>query len=472
MLENTTVSHPLKRSGLACAWNPIMKEVWIMPVVALADCNNFFVSCERAVDPTLENRPVVVLSNNDGCVISRSNEAKAMGIRMGEPYFKLKSRMNMAHVRVISSNFNLYTAKSAQVMAVLAKFSPQLEHYSVDEAFLTLNEVPKPLLRACAMDIRQAVFRETGIPVSLGIAETKTLAKLANAIAKKSARFGGVSNLFQSPHWDMVLSRTPVGEVWGVGRRLSNSLSASGIATGQVLRDADDRWILRRFNVTLLRTVLELRGTPCFPLETGHGGLRQSVMYTRSFGQLITRLEQLESAVASFAAHAAEKLREERVAAQGLTVYFRTSRHIDEDSRFSACGEVRLPAPTDCTQDLIHAALSVTREIFCAGYSYYKAGILLTGLVPASEKQMSLFETRDLGKLDTLMHTLDVINRTHGAGTLQFAAEGTHKPWLSRKEGLSPAGLAACESGALLPVTGEGTVVYRPKVGFVHPRLG
>lgn len=441
-----------------------------MPIVALADCNNFFVSCERSVDPSLESRPVVVLSNNDGCIISRSQEAKALGIRMGAPYFKIKHDLNRWKVRVLSSNFNLYTAKSAHVMQALSLFSSQLEWYSIDEAFFLLNDVPKPLLRSCALDIRRAVFRETGIPVSLGIAETKTLAKLANAIAKKSARFGGVSNLFQSPDWDMVLSRTPVGKVWGIGYRLDKALMNSGLQTGLALRDADDRWILKRFSVTLLRTVQELRGVYALPVETAPTAQRQSVIYTRSFGSLISAQSQLEPAVASFAARAAEKLRESGMAARVLSVYFRTSRHIDQGEWYSAYGNVRLPAYTDCTQDLIQATLSVTRQIYKQGYNYYKAGIFLSELVPAAEKQMSLFETRDLGKLDTLMHTLDTINQAHGAGTLQFAAEGLAKPWLSRKQELSSADLAGFDFSQLphLPKL----AVSRPKLGFVHPVHG
>ena len=439
-----------------------------MTYFALVDCNNFFVSCERAVDPALQNKPVVVLSNNDGCIVSRSQEAKALGIRMGEPYFKIKGELNRKKVRVISSNFNLYTRKSEQVMQVLAQFTPQLEVYSIDEAFLQLDALSVPVLRELGRDIRQAVLRETRIPVSLGLAETRTRAKLANAIAKKNLRFEGVLNLVHSPHWDMILTRTPVGRVWGVGRNLLKSLSNAGITTARALRDADDRWLLKRFNVTLLRTVLELRGISCISLQ--RKAMRHSVMYTRSFGQLITQQPQLESAVAGFAAHAGEKLREEGMVAGHMTVYFRTSRHIGTEAMYSACGETRLLTPTACTQDLIQAALTVTRQIFKPGYGYYKAGIILRELAPCEERQMSLFETRDLDRLDRLTRTLDDINRAFGAGTLQYAVEGLEKPWLSRRNNLSEAGLAACLSSQ--KANHSEPSQHRPMIGFVHPVHG
>lgn len=437
-----------------------------MSIIALVDCNNFFVSCERSADPTLEGQPVVVLSNNDGCIISRSEEAKQLGVRMGEPYFKIREELKRRGVRVFSSNFALYSAKSVQVMEALKQFTSLLEFYSIDESFLSLNHIQPPMLRDFAHEMKAKIRQQTGIPVSIGIAETKTLAKLANAIAKKARRFEGVLNLNQSPQLDLALSRTPVENVWGVGRRNAVALRNANIVTARDLRDAKDSWILRRFNVVLMKTVLELRGTSCLPIRQS-APERKSVMYSRSFGTLIETQPQMESAVSDFTARAAEKLRESGMATQYVSVYMRTSKYLAPNARYSTSGEMWLPAPTDCTHDLIRDALGITRRIFRDGFQYYKVAILFTELVPAHEKQMSLFETRDVNRLNTLMQTLDSINHTFGSGTLQYAAEGLQKPWLSKKEILSPAGLAAAKAQRL-----SKSVSPRPMLGFVHPVQG
>jgi DNA polymerase V len=443
-----------------------------MTIIALVDCNNFFVSCERSADPALEGRPVVVLSNNDGCIISRSDEAKQLGIRMGEPYFKIREQLKQKQVRVFSSNFALYSAKSVQVMELLKQFSNILEFYSIDESFLNLNHIPPRMLRDFALEMKGKIKQQSGIPVSIGIAETKTLAKLANAIAKKAKRFEGVLNLYQSPHLDLALSRTPVEKVWGVGRRNAIALRNANVLTARDLRDTKDSWILRRFNVVMMKTVLELRGTPCLPIQQSPPE-RKSVMYSRSFGTLIETQQHMEAAVSDFTARAAEKLREAGMAAHYLSVYMRTSKYLAPDARYSTSGELWLPAATDCTHDLIREALGITRRIFREGFQYYKVAILLTELVPASEKQMSLFETRDVNQLQTLMQTLDSINHTFGARTLQYAAEGLQKPWSSKKEILSSAGMAATtEMSKTKTQPLSKTVSPRPLLGFVHPVHG
>lgn len=437
-----------------------------MPVFALVDCNNFFVSCERAVEPSLQGKPVVVLSNNDGCIISRSDEAKRLGIRMGEPYFKIRGELVRQRVQVFSSNFALYNAKSEQIIAILERFSPQLERYSIDEAFLQLQNIPTASLREYAAEIRSVVLRETGVPVSIGIAETKTLAKLANGIAKKAQRLQGILNLYRSTQLDMALSRIPVEQVWGIGRRLSGSLHGAKIFTARDLRDADDKWILRRYNIVLLKTVLELRGTSCFPIRETVPP-RKSIMYSRSFGNLIETQSQMEEAISAFTARAAEKLREDNLVARHLGVYIRTSRFIPPEARFRNYGETFFPSPTDCTHDLIREALAIIRRIFREGYAYYKAMITLNDVSPVSERQMGLFETRDVNRLQTLMHTLDRINHTFGSGTLQYAAEGFEKPWVSKRENLSqrpsPPNMAWSETG---------DARRRAVIGFVHPVHG
>jgi DNA polymerase V len=437
-----------------------------MPIFALVDCNNFFVSCERAVDPSLVGKPVVVLSNNDGCIVSRSEEAKGLGIRMGEPYFKIRAELARQRVQVFSSNFALYNAKSEQIINILTRFSPQLERYSIDEAFLQLQNVPISSLRAYAAEMKATVLRETGVPVSIGIAETKTLAKLANGIAKKAPRLQGILNLYRSSQLDMALSRIPVEQVWGVGRRLSHSLQAAKIFTARDLRDTDDKWILRRYNIVLLKTVLELRGTSCFPIRDTVPP-RKSIMYSRSFGNLIETQSQMEEAISTFTARAAEKLREDKLVARHLGVYIRTSRFIPPEARFRNYGEVFFHSPTDCTSDLIREALAIIRRIFREGYAYYKAMITLNEVSPATERQMGLFETRDVNRLQTLMHTLDRINRTFGNGTLQYAAEGFEKPWVSKRQNVSQ---HPQQPGLQLPETRDER--RRAVIGFVHPIHG
>ncbi len=440
-----------------------------MSVIALVDCNNFFVSCERSVDPSLENRPVVVLSNNDGCVISRSSEAKLLGIEMGVPYFKIKEQLKRQNVAVFSSNFAFYARKSVAVYQSLKAFTPQIEFYSIDESFLNLQHIPAHLLRDYALEMQATVLRETGIPVSIGIAETKTLAKLANAIAKRNLRLKGVLNLYQSPQMEMALSRIPVEAVWGVGRRLSASLQKAHVYTARDLRDKPDAWIQKRYNVVLLKTVLELRGQACFPLQTVRP-TRKSVMYSRSFGTLITTAAQLESVIANFTARAAEKLREDHLAAKQISVYVRTSRHVDPTFRYSNSGEAFLTTPTDCTHDLIREAVKLARQLFQDGYAYYKTMVSLNDTVPATEKQISLFETRDVQKLDSLMTTLDQINRTLGPNGIRYASEGLGKTpvWAARQDVLSDAGRNLMRSESLtLDPNGP-----RPLLGFVHPVHG
>jgi DNA polymerase V len=442
-----------------------------MSVIALADCNNFFVSCERSVDPSLENRPVVVLSNNDGCVISRSGEAKLLGIEMGVPYFKIRDQIKRQRIAVFSSNFTLYALKSSAVFESLNQFTPHSEFYSIDESFLSLSHVPAKLLREYALEIQATVRKETGIPVSIGIAETKTLAKLANAIAKRNLRMKGLLNLYQSPQMDMALSRVPVERVWGVGRRLSASLQKARIYTARDLRDKSDHWILKRYSTVLLKTVLELRGQPCFPIQSSRPP-RKSVMYSRSFGNLITSAAQMESVIAHFTAKAAEKLREDQLATRHLSIYMRTSRHIDRHLRYSSGGDVAFSTPTDCTHDLIREAVKLSRQVFRDGYAYYKASIGLNDTVPATQKQMNLFETRNVQQLDTLMETLDRINRQYGPNTLKYAVEGLDKEpgWQSRQSILSQSGLSVSQS--LSPAALLGAERRRPLLGFVHPVHG
>jgi len=387
----------------------------------LIDCNSFYVSCERVFNPKLWKQPVVVLSNNDGCVVARSREAKALNIPMGAPAFKYQKLFNEKDVFVYSSNYTLYGDMSHRVMQVLEQFSPKMEIYSIDEAFLLIED-SDPI--SLAREIRRKVFRWTGIPVSVGIGETKTLAKVANHIAKKNREHKGVF-LFGS---DQDLVRFPLEDIWGIGRRLSPRLKGRGILTPLQLKEAPNDWIRKHFSVTLLKTVLELRGISCLKLEEVYAK-KKSITCSRSFGEPVTELKGLEEAASSYVAKAAEKLRKQGSLAGHLTVYLCTSFFIENP--YSNSASISLPIATDYTPDLIKVAKSLLRGIFRPGYAYKKVGVIFNDLCEGC--QGDLFCTR--GPLHTRsMQMLDQINASYGKTTLQYAAEGIEKPWQMRRQ--------------------------------------
>ncbi|MDN3506724.1 MAG: Y-family DNA polymerase [Simkaniaceae bacterium] len=387
----------------------------------LIDCNSFFVSCERVFNPKLWKRPVVVLSNNDGCVVARSREAKALGIPMGAPAFKYDKLFNQQGVFVYSSNYTLYGDMSHRVMQVLEQFSSEMEVYSIDEAFLIVDDTDPITL---AREIRRRVYRWTGIPVSVGIGKTKTLAKVANHIAKKKQEHKGVF-LFES---DQDLARFPLEDIWGIGRRLAPRLKGRGILTPLQLKMAPNEWIRKHFSVTLLKTVLELRGTPCLKLEEVYAK-KKSITCSRSFGTPITELKELEEAASSYIARAAEKLRRQGSLAEHLTVYLCTSFFIENP--YSNSASASFPLATDYTPDLITAAKSLLKAIYRPGYAYKKVGVIFNDL--SNSCQQDLFCKR--GPFHTKsMQVLDQINASYGKTTLQFAAEGIEKPWKMRRE--------------------------------------
>ncbi|MBY0403160.1 MAG: Y-family DNA polymerase, partial [Cyanobacteria bacterium] len=298
------------------------------PVFALADCNNFYASCERVFNPSLINQPIVILSNNDGCIIARSNEAKALGIKMGEPVYLARHTILRHKVHVFSANFTLYGDLSHRVMETLKAFAPAQEVYSIDEAFLDLSSFagfPPEQLKQYGETIRSTVYRRTKITVSIGIAETKTLAKLAAELAKKSPKAQGVLNLTHSKHQDLALAKTPVDLVWGVGRQFADKLKRNNIHTALDLRHAEDKWILKHFGVVLMRTVMELRGISCIPL-TQTPPPKKTIMTSRSFGYPIQTLRELKQAVATYTARTGEKLREEKLFANQIEVFIKTNR--------------------------------------------------------------------------------------------------------------------------------------------------
>ncbi len=404
-------------------------------VFGLADCNNFYVSCERVFNPKLEGKPVVVLSNNDGCVVARSQEAKRLGIQMGVPIFQIRHLVEQHQVQVYSSNYTLYGDMSMRVMDVLAEFTPALEVYSIDEAFLDLSGFTHQGLNDYAQSLRQSVKQQTGIPVSIGMGPTKTLAKVANNLAKKCG--SGVFDLATADR-DEVLAATALEDLWGIGRRYAQSLQQHGYQTALDLRDADLGWVKQCYGVVMVRTILELRGQSCLPLELVPPA-RQSLMVSRSFGQPVTCAAHLKEAIATYTSRAAEKLRQYQLAAGVLNVFARTSRF--GDAPYSDTVVASLPIATSDTAELLHYALPCGEALFQEGHRFSKAGVLLLNLVPDHQIQGSLFDDLDSPQRERsrkLMSVVDQLNRQFGAGTVRFASTGLKQPWALKSAHRSP----------------------------------
>lgn len=410
-----------------------------MPL-ALVDCNNFYVSCERMFNPKLEGKPVVVLSNNDGCTVSRSNEVKALGLKMGEPWFKMEKLAKQHGIIAFSSNYTLYGDLSARVMSTLSNFSPKQEIYSIDECFLDLDGFDPQSLMAYGQSIRQAVKRNVGIPVCVGIADTKTLAKLANHCAKKGlAGENGVCDFGQLDEQERnaLFASIPVGEVWGVGRRITEKLLTMNIQTVEGLRLANQKAIRGQFSVVLVRTVQELNGIPCIELEDA-GTPRQQIMVSRSFGSTVTEFDDLAESVSYFATKAAEKLRHDGSVAASVCVYVRTNPFKEDEPQYQRSMIIPLSQPSDDTMKLITAALMGLKAIYRSGYRYKKSGVLLMGLQSKGMVQATLFDdAAKQNKSDNMMSVMDTINRKMGQGSMTIAASGISQRWAMRRDRIS-----------------------------------
>lgn len=428
-----------------------------MTVFALVDCNNFYASCEKLFNPELTHKPVVVLSNNDGCVVARSAEVKALGIPMGVPWFKIQADAKRYGIVAFSSNYALYADMSNRVVEVLSGFSPNVEVYSIDESFLDLSGFERLGYVAYGQAIRQRIADWLGLAVCVGIAPTKTLAKLANHCAKKQlAGTEGVCDFtcLDETKLSTLFAHIPVSEIWGVGRQITAKLEAMGILTVQQLREADARIIRERFSVVLERTVQELRGVSCLELEETVPD-RQQIISSRSFGTLIYDLDDLVEAVASYTARAAEKLRQQDSLAGAVQVMIRTNVFKPEAPQYQRAVTVPLPEATDDTRILTRWTLRVLRRIYRAGFGYHKARIALLEIRPRTNQQFNLFVRDDVDRSrnERLMGTLDAINGRYGRGALRLAAEGMVKPWQMRREKLSPryttewAGVAKVKAG-------------------------
>jgi DNA polymerase V len=396
-------------------------------IFALVDCNNFYVSCERVFNPSLESKPVIVLSNNDGCVVARSNEAKKLGIAMGVPAFQIADKIKKYNIEVFSSNYTLYADMSGRVMQTLSDFTPDIEIYSIDEAFLGLSGI-KTDLTEYARRIRRTVKKWTGIPASIGIAETKTLAKIANVMAKKDTDADGVFNLTDLPSLDGILASIPVEKVWGIGIKSAIKLKRAKIRTALDLRDANIGWIKQTFGVLGQRTVYELQGRCCYQLEQ-NPPTRKTVVVSRLFGEPLKSKEKLKEATASYAARAAERLREEQLAAEVMTVYVTTSRFIE--NRYYNSHTIEFDVATSDTVELIRAAHRCIDELYRKDFEFKKSGVVLSGLVPQANIQKSLFDKSDTEKSRRLMQAVDDINARVDV-PLRWAAEGIEQEWFTK----------------------------------------
>ncbi|MDR4898608.1 Y-family DNA polymerase [Yersinia kristensenii] len=406
---------------------------------ALADVNSFYASCESVFRPDLQGKPIVVLSNNDGCVIARSREAKLVGIRMGEPYFKIKGLIQQHGVVTFSSNYELYADMSNRVMTVLESMSPATEIYSIDEAFLNVSGVKNCMsLDQFGRDVRQRVLRWTGLTVGVGIAQTKTLAKLANHAAKQWSKTGGVLDLSDPIRQRKLLAITPVQDIWGIGRRIGKKLNQMGITTALQLAETNSQFVRKNFNVVLERTVRELNGEQCLEMEE-FAPTKQQIVCSRSFGERITSYQDMREAICGYAVRAAEKLRGEHQYCRYISAFIKTSPFALNEPYYGNIVSTKLHIPTQDSRDIIAAAVGCLDAIWKDGYRYQKAGVMLGDFYSQGIAQLGLFDdNQPKANSAALMAALDDINKS-GKGKVWFAGQGIQKAWQMKREMLSPA---------------------------------
>lgn len=396
---------------------------------ALIDCNNFFVSCERVFNPKLHNRPVIVMSSNDGCAVSRSNEAKKLGVAMGEPLFKIKDLVRKHNIATLSSNFALYGELSSRVMSIIRHYMPDVSVYSIDEAFVDLTSIQDSydVYNLC-LALGYKIEQYTGIPVSIGIANTKTLAKIANNVAKKQNIPGRVCYLDSDDKTATILAGCNVRDVWGVGRKLEKKLHAMGVATAAQLINLPPATMQTAFNIGLQRTILELQGVSCIELLDTNKNKKQ-IMVSRSFGQRETELAVLQEALVTYTSTACENLRKQKSTTGGFWVFLHTGLYGAAETVYRNSLYVKLPSYTCDTRTIIEYAKNGLQTLFRAGFRYQKVGIILCDLSDADTLQIDLFAHNDLEHGDELMQVLDQINGKLGRATVQFAAAGLNKTW-------------------------------------------
>ena len=404
--------------------------------LALVDCNNFYTSCEKVYRPDLTDTPLVVLSNNDGCVVSRSREAKALGLKMGQAWFEIKNEMEDLGVLAFSSNYALYADMSNTVMSILSKFSPRTEVYSIDECFVDLTGMRD--IRTISYEMHQRVAKWTGIHVGVGVGPTKTLAKLANHVAKTHPRSKGVFsyNALTSVQKTKLLSQIPVDEVWGVGRRLTKRLSEYGIHTALELREAHTQTLRSAFGIVMEKTQRELQETQCIELQEVAPDKKQ-IVSSRSFGQMVTELPVLQDALSTFVANACVKLRNQNSHAGLIQVFLQTNRFRDDLPQYMPSLAVPLPQPTNDTMVVNRWASYLCERMYKEGYHYKKAGIMLSEINPVTFYQADFLEP-EIASDTRLMTALDSLNERYGRGTVKVSTQGAYKSWQMKSERKSP----------------------------------
>ena len=407
----------------------------LLQSIALIDCNSFYASCERIFNPKLLGKPIVVLSNNDGCIITRSAEAKALGIKMGEPYFKAKKIIEKNNVKVFSSNYSLYGDISQRVMEILLGFSPEVEIYSIDEAFLNFKGFKNHELLTYCKHIRQTIKKWVGIPVSIGVGSTKTLSKIANHLAKKEADYEGICILKGDEKIEEALNRIEIGDVWGIGRRLSKFLRNYEVRTAKQFAFLDRRWIRKNMGVVGEKIQLELRGVSCLDLELLPSP-KKSCCVSRSFSRPIEKIEELQESIANYGSRVAEKIREEGLIAQSMSIFVLTNHFNKKEKQYSSSIKLQLDYPTSDSKLIVKRAVEGIKRIYKEGYRYKKAGIILYELHSSSSVRGLL--DYDKPRTDSLMRSLDEINYRYGSATLRLAAEGIRRSWHMRREKVSP----------------------------------
>jgi DNA polymerase V len=403
---------------------------------ALVDCNNFYASCERLFQPKLQGCPVVVLSNNDGCVIARSDEAKALGIVMGTPAYMNEALFRKNNVAVFSSNYTLYGDMSNRVMKTLSGFVPRMELYSIDEAFLDMSELKYADLHKLGIDIKTTVTRNTGIPVSVGIAPTKALAKMANRYAKK--RFKEVGVFYAANQWliDEMLDFTEVGDIWGVGRQYALMLKRNGFHTAKDFININADWIRTNMSVVGLRLWNELRGVPSIEWEF-EPKAKQNICTSRSFGKLTNDYSILKEAVSNYAAACAEKLRKQQSVCKQVNVFISTNPHKADQQQYKHSITIQCETATDSSSEIIAYALKGLEIIFKPGYLFMKCGVMVLNIIPEAEVQMNLFDTKDRTKDKKALSAMDSINQLYGGGTVRMAVQRFDRRFRLRADHLS-----------------------------------
>ena len=404
-------------------------------MIALADCNNFYASCERVFNPGLKNKPIVVLSNNDGCIIARSNEAKVLGIKMGVPVFQVRDIIDNNNVYVFSTNFALYGDMSSRVMSLLSDISPEIEIYSIDEAFMNFTGVKDSVHLASRM--KSVVTKSTGIPISIGIAATKTLSKVANYFAKKQTA-NGVYALTEQQQIVQALKELPVSKLWGVGSRHLRMLNSYGINTAYDFIQLNEEWVLEKMTIMGLRMQRELKGDPCFGIDA-YPSRKKNIRTSRSFGVKVKSLQTIQESIIAHAARCAEKLRIENSCARYVSVILRTNPFSKSQDYYYGYKSINLEIPTNDSMEIVNAAKILLGSIYKEGLIYTKSGVIVGDTVPADQVQLNLFYSEQgREKRKNLYKSVDFINQTMGRDKIQLLGQGIAKKWKLKQENLSP----------------------------------